>query len=182
MSTTITKTLQVRIKDKHASVLRQMAFDVNQVWNAANAITAEYEYVPIPGFGWMKTPCSEYDLQKELVGIRIERNLDVGAATVQSVISQHAQSRKQFHQNKLRWRCSSGSRRNLGWVPFKTAGIKYMNGQIRFCGHFFNVWDSYGLNQYTLNNALPLSLCNQPDKKCDISTLESLISIIENDK
>ena len=28
-----TKTLQLRIKDKHAKVLRQMAREVNQVWN-----------------------------------------------------------------------------------------------------------------------------------------------------
>ena len=146
------KTLQVRIKDKHAKILRGMAFDVNQVWNAANALTAEYAYVPIPGFGWVNTPCSEYDLQKELVGIRAERQLNIGAATMQAVISQHGKSRKQFRKNKLRWRCTSGSKRSLGWVPFKTAGIKYINGQIRFCGHFFGVWDSYGLNQYQLNS------------------------------
>ena len=30
---TSTKTLQLRIKDKHAKVLRQMAREVNQVWN-----------------------------------------------------------------------------------------------------------------------------------------------------
>ena len=27
------KTLKVRVKDKHAGVLRRMARDVNQVWN-----------------------------------------------------------------------------------------------------------------------------------------------------
>ncbi len=145
-----TKTIQVRVKDKHATLLRGMAFDVNQVWNAANALTAEYSYVPIPGFGWVKTPCSEYDLQKELVGIRVDRNLHIGAATVQSVIAQHAKSRKQFKKSKLRWRCSSGSKRALGWVPFKTAGIAYRQGQIRFCGTFFSVWDSYDLSQYQL--------------------------------
>lgn len=146
----ITKTLQVRIKNKHAKVLRGMAFDVNQVWNAANAITAEYAYVPIPSYGWVNTPCSEYDLNKELVGIRFERALNIVAATVQSVIGQHAKSRKQFHRNKPRWRCSSGSKRALGWIPFKTAGIKYINGQIRFCDHFFSVWDSYNLKDYQL--------------------------------
>ena len=149
MSTYI-KTIQVRVKDKHAKVLRAMAFDVNQVWNEANAITSEYAYVPIPGFGWVKTPCSEFDLNKELVGIRNERDLNIGAATVQSVIAPHAKSRQQFKKNKLRWRCSSGSRRALGWVPFKTAGIAYKQGQIRFCGHFFSVWDSYDLSHYTL--------------------------------
>lgn len=34
------KTLSVRIKDKHAAVLRQMAFEVNQIFNLANEITS----------------------------------------------------------------------------------------------------------------------------------------------
>lgn len=144
------KTIQVRVKDKHAKVLRQMAFDVNQVWNAANNITSEYASVPIPGFGWVKTPCSDYDIQKELVGIRKERGLNIGSATCQRVINQHAKARIKNKKNKLRWRCSSGSKRSLGWVPFKTAGIKYVNGQIRFCGYFFSLWDSYGLKNYQL--------------------------------
>jgi hypothetical protein len=37
---TCTKTLRVRIKDKQAKVLSQFAFEVNQVWNAANEISA----------------------------------------------------------------------------------------------------------------------------------------------
>ena len=33
-----TKTLRLRIKDKHAKVLAAMAREVNQVWNHINAI------------------------------------------------------------------------------------------------------------------------------------------------
>lgn len=33
---TVVKTLNIRVKDKHASVLRRMARDVNQVFNFAN--------------------------------------------------------------------------------------------------------------------------------------------------
>ena len=33
---TILKTLKVRLKDKHASLLKQWAFECNQVWNEAN--------------------------------------------------------------------------------------------------------------------------------------------------
>ena len=145
-----TRTLKVRIKDKHSKVLSQMAFECNQVWNAANEISAEYSWVPIPGVGYMNCGTSEFDLNGELKSIRAERSLSIGAATVQSVIAQHAKSRKQFGKNKLRWRCSSGSRRALGWVPFKMAGIKLVNAQIRFCGHHFGLWDSYGLSQYEL--------------------------------
>ena len=133
------KTLKLRVKDKHAKQLTQWAFEVNQVWNAANAISAEYAWIPIPGVGWINGNTSEYDLQKELKTIRADRELSIGAATVQSVISQHAKSRKQFKKNKLQWRCSGGAKRALGWIPFKAAGIKLINGQIRFCGEFFGL-------------------------------------------
>ncbi|MDP2761587.1 MAG: transposase [Sideroxyarcus sp.] len=147
---TCTKTLRFRVKDKHSKVLSHWAFEVNQVWNAANALSAEYSWVPIPGVGFMSCNTSEFDLQKELKSIRDERGLGIGAATVQAVISQHAKSRRQFHKNKLKWRCSSGSKRALGWIPFKAAGVKLVNGQIRFCGEYFGVWDSYGLSKYAL--------------------------------
>ncbi len=146
----ITQTLRVRVKDKHAKVLSRWAFEVNQVWNAANELSASYAWVPIPELGYVNLQTSEYDLQKELKSIREERGLSIGAATVQSVIAQHAKSRRQFKKNKLHWRCSSGSKRALGWVPFKAAGVKLVNGQIRFCGEFFNIWDSYGLKDFEL--------------------------------
>lgn len=125
---TCIKTLRVRIKDRHAKVLSQWAFEVNQVWNAANRLSADFSWVPIPGVGYLNCGTSEYDLQKELKSIRHERRLTIGAATVQAVILQHARSRRQFKKNKLQWRCSGGSRRSLGWIPFKAAGIKLVNG------------------------------------------------------
>lgn len=145
-----TKTLKLRVKDKHSKVLSKMAFGVNQVWNAANELSAEFAWVPIPGVGYINCNTSEYDLQKELKGIRNERDLSIGAATVQAVVSQHAKSRKQFRKSKLQWRASSGSKRALGWVPYKTAGVRLVNGQIRFCGEFFGLWDSYDLSKYEL--------------------------------
>ncbi len=94
-----TKTPRVRVKDKHANVLSGMALEVNQVWNAANEITRDYSWVPIPGVGYVNLKTSEFGLNKELRGIREERNLCIGAATVQSVIAQHARSRRQFKRN-----------------------------------------------------------------------------------
>jgi putative transposase len=148
---TVIKTLRLRIKDNHSKQLNQWAFEVNQVWNAANALSAEYSWVPIPEIGFMNLDTSEYDLQKELKTICVERDLTIGAATVQSIIATHAKARKQFKKNKLKWRSSSGSKRALGWIPFKASGIKYINGQIRFCGQFFSLWDSYNLSKYDLS-------------------------------
>ena len=146
----IIKTLSVRVRDKHAKQLRQWAFEVNQVWNAANAESAEFSWVGIPEVGFMNCQTSEFDLNKSLVGIRAERNMAIGAATVQSTIAQHAKSRKQFKKNKLNWRCSGGAKKALGWIPFKAAGVKWVNGCVRFCGKFFKVYDSYGLSQFEL--------------------------------
>lgn len=145
---TQTKTLKVRIRDKHIDVLNRMAFECNQVWNAANEASAEFSWVPVPEVGYMNMQTSGFDLMKELKGIRKERDMIIGAGTVQEVIAVHAKARKQFKKNKLRWRSSGGARRALGWVPFKSGAAVWVNGQIRFCGIHFKCWDSYGLSQY----------------------------------
>ncbi|MDZ4219793.1 MAG: transposase [Methylobacter sp.] len=145
---TQTKTLKVRIKDKHIDVLNRMAFECNQVWNAANEESAEFSWVPIPEVGYINCGTSAFDLMKELKGIRKDRDMIIGAGTVQEVIAVHAKARKQFKKNKLRWRSSGGARRALGWVPFKSGAAVWVNGQIRFCGLYFKCWDSYGLSQY----------------------------------
>ena len=149
---TQTKTLKVRIKDKHADVLNRMAFECNQVWNAANETSAEFSWVPVPEVGYMNMQTSSFDLMKELKGIRNDRDMIIGAGTVQEVIAVHAKARKQFKKNKLRWRSSGGARRALGWVPFKSGAAVWVNGQIRFCGIHFKCWDSYGLSQYSFRS------------------------------
>jgi hypothetical protein len=58
------KTLKVRVRDKHAGLLAQWAFECNQVWNSANAETAEWSNVPVPGVGWIFIPISAFDLSK----------------------------------------------------------------------------------------------------------------------
>jgi len=149
---TILKTLKVRVKDNRKNILNRMAFEINQVWNAANQETAENSWLPIPEAGWVRNNISAFDLQKQLKSIKKERDFIVGAASIQEIIAVHAKSRIQFKKDKLRWRSSGGSRRSLGYVPFKSGALKYTNGQIKFCGYFFKVWDSYGLSDYTFRS------------------------------
>ena len=149
---TILKTLKVRIKDKHAPVLLQWAFECNQVWNEANAITAEYSYVPVPGVGFIRNHFSAFDLQKQLKCINQARGFSLHSQTVQEVIAVHAKARKQFKTDKLRWRVSGGSRRSLGWIPFKSGAAMWKDGQVRYNKHYFKVWDSYGLSQYAFRS------------------------------
>ncbi|MFM7462393.1 MAG: RNA-guided endonuclease InsQ/TnpB family protein, partial [Burkholderiales bacterium] len=45
---------------------------------------------------------------------------------------------------------SGGSRRSLGWIPFKVRTIRYEHGQIYFAGRWLSMWDSYGLGEHDL--------------------------------
>lgn len=146
---TMIKTLSVRVKDKHAAVLDRMAIEVNQVWNLANEMSYEAWHVPVPGVGWIQGVWrSAFDIQKELAGINKVRNWMIGSATIQEVIAVHAKARNQFKTSKLRWRVSSGARRSLGWIPFKSRATRFEGSKVRFAGQSFSVWDSYGLGDY----------------------------------
>ena len=148
----IIKTLSVRVRDKHANVLNRMAFDVNQVWNAANADCAEYSWVAVPEVGYMNFGTSAFELMKDLKGIRKERGMIIDSTAVQETIAVHGKARKQFKKNKLNWRCSGGSKKALGWIPFKSGAAKWVNGQVRYAGFYFKVWDSYGLSQFAFRS------------------------------
>lgn len=149
---TILKTLKVRLKDKHATLLKQWAFECNQVWNEANAITADFSYVPVPEVGFIRNHFSAFDLAKSQAAFRKARGFTIHSQTVQEVTEAHAKARKQFKKDKLRWRVSGGSRHSLGWIPFKSGAAVWKNGQVRYNGHFFKVWDSYGLSQYAFRS------------------------------
>ena len=148
----VLKTLKVRVKDNRKNILNRMAFDVNQAWNAVNADTAENCWIPIPEVGYVFNNISAFELQKQYKTIRQERDMIIGAGSVQEIIAIHAKARKQFKKSKLKWRTSGGSRKSLGFVPFKSGAIKYTNGQIKFCGYHFKIWDSYGLSKFALRS------------------------------
>ncbi len=139
------KTLKLRIKDKHASVLGRMAREVNQVFNfcnetSARAIRERHEWL------------SGYDLQKLTAGFSKCDDVLIGSTTIQAVCEEYAIRRKQFKKSRLNWRVSNqkSAKRSLGWIPFKQGSIKYKAGQIAFAGHKFSLWDSYGLGDYAL--------------------------------
>jgi len=134
-----TKTLKVRVKDKHAAHLGHMARSVNFVWNFVNELSSR----SIRERGVF---LSAYDIQKYTNGAAKE--LGLHSHTVQEVGREYATRRKQFRKTRMAWRKSRGVRRSLGWVPFKSGAAKWKNGQIAFNGQHFKVWDSFGLSQY----------------------------------
>lgn len=138
------KTLRVRIKDKHAKALDAMACEVNRVWNFVNELSSTHTQRTGKFF-------SAYDLDKYTSGATKE-GLKIHSQTLQSITAEYATRRKQFKKCKLRWRVSRGARKSLGWIPFKIGAATYKNGQLRYAGHYFGVWDSYGLTDYKLRS------------------------------
>ena len=138
---TAIKTLKVRVRDKHAKLLRAMAYETNQVWNFCAELSTR---MATERGRWM----SGFDLQHYTNGASKEFE-HIGSPTVQQVCEEYASKRRAAKRLRLRWRRSFGERRSLGWVPFKARAAKPKNGQVFFAGHHFSVWDSYGLSRYT---------------------------------
>ncbi|MBE0506525.1 MAG: transposase, partial [Marinospirillum sp.] len=120
-----TKTLKVRVRDKHRPLLNQMARSVNFVWNYIN----ELSHRSIKERGVF---LSAYDLQKYTQGAHKEIGLH--SHTVQKVGAEYATRRKQFKKNRLNWRKSGGVHRSLGWIPINTGMAKWKNGQVYYNG------------------------------------------------
>lgn len=142
--TTHTKTLKLRIKDKHCALLNGLSRDVNMVWNYLNELSSR----AIRERGQFM---SGYDLQKYVAGATKE-GLGIPSQTLQQICEEYATRRRQFKKAKLRWRVSNpkSPKRSLGWLPFKKGAVVWRNGQLRYAGKWLSLWDSYGLSQYEL--------------------------------
>lgn len=133
------KTLKIRIKDNNSHYLSQMAKSVNFVWNYVNELSSR----SILEKGVF---LSAYDIQLYTKGS--SKDLEVNSATVQMIGAEYITRRNQFKKAKLNWRKTKGSRRSLGWIPFRGDTVQWKHGQIVHNGHYFKVWDSYGMSQY----------------------------------
>ena len=139
-----TKTLRLRIRDKHAQDLRALSQEVNFVWNYINDLSQRH----IRREGKF---LSAYDIHPFTVGAGAE-GLRLHSQTLQRIAAEYVKSRKQARRAKLRWRVSRGARRSLGWIPFAASALRYRAGQIHFFGldRPLGLWDSYGLANFSL--------------------------------
>jgi IS605 OrfB family transposase len=131
------RTLRLKVKSEAYAWLNAAAIEVNQVWNFANATS--YKALR-PFFGppqWL----SGYDLDKLTAGAS-QYFEKIGSGTIQRVNAELATRRRQFKKAKLRWRVSRGSRRSLGWVPFKGVQLKHKGKSTRFSGKAFRVFEA----------------------------------------
>ena len=139
-----TKTLKVRVRDKHRPLLNNMARSVNRVWNFVN----ELSHRSIKERGVF---LSAYDIHPYTKGAGKE--LGLHSQTLQCIAGEYVTRRKQFKKARLNWRKSGGVRRSLGWVPINTGAASWKNGQVYYNGHYFKVWDSWGLSKYKFRSA-----------------------------
>jgi len=134
-----TKTLKLRVKDRHAKKLAGMSKAVNFVWNYINELSNR----SIRERGVF---LSAFDIHKYTTGAGNE--LGLHSQTLQMIAKEYVTRRKQFKKSRLNWRSSGGSRRSLGWVPVNGQTIKWKNGAVYHNKTDFKVWDSYGLENY----------------------------------
>lgn len=137
-----TRVLHLRLKDRHAPTLLTMAADVNFVWNYCNELSFKV---------WERERrfMSGFDFNPYTRGASKE-GLSIGSAVFQEVSEEFAKKRRAAKRVKLRWRVSRGTRRSLGWIPFKARSLTYKAGQVSFQGLKLSLWDSYGLADYEL--------------------------------
>lgn len=117
-----------------------MSYEANTVWNYCNELS--HRAIREKGRFF-----SAYDLDKYLTGSSAEFE-NVNYSIIQAVAHEYAKSRKQAKKARLSWRKSFGSKRSLGWVPFKHKTATYKQGQIKVAGRRFGIWDSYGLGNF----------------------------------
>ena len=116
----------------------------NQVWNYCNDLSYKV---------WQRERrfMSGYDFAAYTKGAG-KAGIPLHSQTIQGIAEEFATRRKHSKKVKLRWRVSHGSKRSLGWIPFKASALSYRNGQLWMSGidQPLSLWDSYGLANYEL--------------------------------
>jgi putative transposase len=135
-----TRTLRLKVRPESYGWLGAAAIEVNQTFNYCN----ETSWLAATRTDLKRKWLSGFDLCSLTAGAAryFER---IGADTIQRICLEYAQKRVLAKRCKLRWRVSRGSRRSLGWVPFKTASLKRKGRALRFCGKTFRVFEAQRL-------------------------------------
>ncbi len=124
---TCVMTVQLKLKPSMTTFLNRAAIEVNQVWNWANATsfqgiirTRERVFLTAFDLNNLSSGCTKSKDNK--YGLRF-----INADTVQMINQEFVTRRIQFKKVKLKWRKSFGSGRSLGWIPFKSPSISFVN-------------------------------------------------------
>lgn len=141
-------TFKYRVRDKRAKkTLAAYALGSNAIWNYANALQKQCEDRYRAGSPNRRWP-THFDLTGLTAGCTKE--LGIHADTVGEVCRQFAQSRNVVGYS-LRFRSSFGSRRSLGWVPFRGKTIRAKENAVTYLGKTFRLFG-------TKSRPLPLKI------------------------
>jgi putative transposase len=164
------RTMRLKVKAEGYAWLNAAAIEVNQLWNFANATS----YKAAQPFAGKPKWLTAFDLDKLTAGA--SKCFDrIGSETIQRVNAEFATRRKQFNRARLKWRVSRGSRRSLGWIPYKAAQLK------RRCGCFAQ--DSVGDWWLCLPVAVEASQRVAPKKEVGIDLgLEHIATTSDGEK
>jgi putative transposase len=141
MPRSFTRTLRLKVRDESCRWLNAAATEVNQVFNFCNEASFDAARRTDRKRKWL----TGFDLCNLTAGAT-EYFEHIGADTIQRVCTEYAQKRQAARRMKLKWRTSRGSRRSLGWVPFKAASLKRKGRGVRFCGKTFRLFEAERLN------------------------------------
>lgn len=116
-----TLTLSSKVQTNAYNHLNHAAREVNQVWNFCNATSYRAWYGRYGGKAkWL----SAFEMNSLLAGCGEIFN-KIGIDIAQAVAAEHAIRRSQYKTSKLKFRKSGGSRRTLGWIPFKPNNLRF---------------------------------------------------------
>lgn len=144
MTPSFTRTLRLKVRPESYGWLNAAAVEVNQVWNWANATSIDAADRNRRAHAKF---LSGFDLCNLSAGAT-EYFGHIGADTIQRICTEYAVKRRAARRLRLRWRVSRGSRRSLGWVPFKAASLKRKGDALRFAGKTFRIFDREYLGEH----------------------------------
>ena len=142
MPLSFTRTLRLKVRREAYAWLDAAAVEVNEVFNYCNETSLKAATRTDIKRKWM----SGFDLCNLTAGA--SQYFDrIGADTIQSICNHYAHKRQAARRLKLRWRVSRGTRRSLGWIPFKAASVKRKGVCLRFAGKCFRVFERERLEE-----------------------------------
>jgi putative transposase len=127
------KTVRLKVKREAYPWLNTAAVEVNQVWNWCNERSCSV-------YRNTGRRLSGFDLVNATAGSTAYFD-KIGAETINGICLEFANKRRAAKRPKLRWRHSFGSRRSLGWVPFKGRCLKRSGTSLRLFGKNFRVFN-----------------------------------------
>jgi putative transposase len=136
-----TRCLRLKVRPEAHAWLNAAAVEVNQVWNWANETSEK----AVRRFAGPPVWLTGFDLNRMSAGAS-KLFAHIGADTIQRVGREYATKRRAVKKVRLSWRKSGGSRRSLGWVPFRADNLRRKGNSIRFCGKAFRVFEVSSLD------------------------------------